>query len=117
MSNYTYKYTTNLTLINGFSHQTLIKSPSITFSSGRSGQYLFFNQTRLYEATLDPTNIDVSSNNYFMSAFYNCSKLTYVHMPENSLKAAAKKFDLYYLRFDNTDVEPRDNTMTVSQYA
>lgn len=117
LSNYTYKYTTNLTSSNGFSSQTLIKSPSITFSSGTSGKYLFYNQTRLYEATLDPTNIDVSSNNYFMSAFNGCYRLTYIHMPENSVKAAAKKFDLYYLRFDNTDVEPRDNTMTVSQYA
>lgn len=52
-----------------------------------------------------------------MSAFNGCYRLTYIHMPENSVKAAAKKFNLYYLRFDNTDVEPRDNTMTVSQYA
>lgn len=52
-----------------------------------------------------------------MSAFNGCYNLTYIHMPENSVKAAAKKLNLYYLRFDNTDVEPRDNTMTVSQYA
>lgn len=95
----------------------MVKSPSITFSSEKDGRYLFSNQNRLYEATLDPTNINVSSNNYFRSAFDNCFALTYIHMPENSVKAAAKKFNLYYLRFDNTDVEPRDNTMTVSQYA
>lgn len=35
-------------------------------------------------------------------------------MPENSVK---RQIDLRYLKSNNTDVEPRDNTMTVSQYA
>ena len=82
--------------------------------NGKDGRRLFYNKTSLYEATVDPTNANDSSSQYLYNAFEGCSKLTYVHMPENSVK---REIDLHYLKSNNTDVEPRDNTMTVSQYA
>lgn len=114
LSNYKYNYTANLTLGRGFANGTLVKSPSITITSGQDGRYLFYNQYRLYEATIDPTNANDSSNYYLKHAFSGCHALIYVHMPENSVK---RQIDLSAIGIISTDAEPRDNTMTVSQYA
>lgn len=114
LSNYTYKYITNLTLGNGFAQGKLVKSPSITITSGKDGRNLFYNQYRLYEATIDPTNANDSSSYYLKNAFSGCHALIYVHMPENSVK---RQIDLSAIGIISTDAEPRDNTMTVSQYA
>lgn len=92
----------------------LVKSPSITIASGQDGRNLFYNQIRLYEATIDPTNANDSSRYYLQNAFSGCHALAYVHMPENSLK---RQINLSSMDMIYTDVEPRDNTMTVSQYA
>lgn len=114
LSNYKYNYTANLTLNNGFANSILVKSPSITITSGQDGRNLFWNQIRLYEATIDPTNANDSSRSYLQNAFSGCNALVYVHMPENSLK---RQINLSSMGMIYTDVEPRDNTMTVSQYA
>lgn len=114
LSNYSYNYTANLTLSNGFAMSILVKSPSITIASGQDGRNLFYNQWRLYEATIDPTNANDSSRYYLQNAFNGCNALTYLHMPENSLK---RQINLSSIAAVYTDVEPRDNTMTVSQYA
>ena len=114
LSNYKYNYTANLNLGNGFKGGVLVKSPSITITSGFDGRNLFYNQYRLYEATIDPTNANDSSNRYLQHAFNGCHALIYVHMPENSLK---RQIDLSAIGIISTDAEPRDNTMTVSQYA
>lgn len=114
LSNYSYNYTAILTLGNGFAHGILVKSPSITITSGKDGRNLFYNQWRLYEATIDPTNANDSSSYYLQNAFSGCSALTYLHMPENSLK---RQINLSAMGIISTDAEPRDNTMTVSQYA
>lgn len=92
----------------------MVKSPSITIASGQDGRNLFYNQIRLYEATIDPTNANDSSRYYLQNAFSGCNALIYVHMPENSLK---RQINLSSMGAISTDVEPRDNTMTVSQYA
>ena len=92
----------------------MVKSPSITIASGQDGRNLFYNQYRLYEATIDPTNANDSSSRYLQNAFNGCHALIYVHMPENSLK---RQIDLSAIGIISTDAEPRDNTMTVSQYA
>lgn len=92
----------------------LVKSPSITIASGKDGRNLFYNQIRLYEATIDPTNANDSSSYYLKNAFSGCHALIYVHMPENSVK---RQIDLSVIGTIDTDAEPRDNTMTVSQYA
>ena len=114
LSNYKYNYTANLNLGNGFAGGVLVKSPSITITNGLDGRNLFYNQYRLYEATIDPTNANDSSNRYLQNAFNGCHALIYVHMPENSLK---RQIDLSAIGIISTDAEPRDNTMTVSQYA
>ena len=114
LSNYKYNYTANLTLGNGFAQGILVKSPSITIASGQDGRNLFYNQYRLYEATIDPTNANDSSSRYLQNAFNGCHALIYVHMPENSVK---RQIDLSAIGIISTDAEPRDNTMTVSQYA
>ena len=112
LSNYRYHYSQNW----GYSpfNDNIVKSPSVIILNGKDGRRLFYNKTSLYEATVDPTNANDSSSQYLYNAFEGCSKLTYVHMPENSVK---REIDLHYLKSNNTDVEPRDNTMTVSQYA
>ena len=92
----------------------MVKSPSITITSGKDGRNLFYNQYRLYEATIDPTNANDSSSYYLKNAFSGCHELIYVHMPENSLK---RQINLDAMGIISTDAEPRDNTMTVSQYA
>lgn len=92
----------------------MVKSPSVIISSGTDGRRIFYNKPGLYEATVDPTNANDSSSQYLYYAFQGCYALTYVHMPENSVK---RQINLRYLSCSNTDTEPRDSSMTVSQYA
>ena len=92
----------------------MLKSPSVIIPRTGTGSRLFQHQGSLVEATVDPTKADDSSSDYLYDAFYGCTKLVYVHMPENSVK---RQIDLRFIATVYTDAEPRDNTMTVSQYA
>ena len=92
----------------------IVKSPSVIIPRTGTGRYLFQYKSSLVEATVDPTKVDDSSSDYLKEAFYGCDKLVYVHMPENSVK---RQIDLRFIATVYTDAEPRDNTMTVSQYA
>lgn len=92
----------------------IVKSPTVIIPRTGTGRYLFQYARSLVEATVDPTKADDSSSDYLYCAFDGCHALTYVHMPENSVK---RQIDLDAIRTIYTDVEPRDNTMTVSQYA
>lgn len=94
--------------------ENIVKSPSVIISSGETGHNLFQDRTSLTEATVDPTNADDSSSDYLYDTFYGCTKLVYLHMPENSVK---RQINLSDIATVYTDAEPRDNTMTVSQYA
>ena len=92
----------------------MVKSPSVIIPRTGTGRYLFEYNRSLVEATVDPTKADDSSSDYLYKAFDGCDKLVYIHMPENSVK---RQIDLNFIRTVYTDAEPRDNTMTVSQYA
>ena len=91
-----------------------MKSPTVNISSAYSdGRYLFDKCVNLVEATVNITN--AYDNSYYLyRAFYGCDKLVYVHMLENSVE---RQIDLSSIATVYTDAEPRDNTMTVSQYA
>ena len=111
-------YTYNVSDDNGNSSTlfstNIVKSPTVNISSGFSdGRYLFDKCVNLVEATVNITN--AYDNSYYLyRAFYGCTKLVYVHMLENSVK---RQIDLSSIATVYTDAEPRDNTMTVSQYA
>ena len=91
-----------------------MKSPTVNISSIYSdGKYLFDKCLNLVEATVNIT-AGRTDNNYLYRAFYGCAKLVYVHMLENSVE---RQIDLSSIATVYTDAEPRDNTMTVSQYA
>lgn len=92
----------------------IVKSPTVNISSVYSdGRYLFDKCVNLVEATVNITN--AYDNSYYLyHAFYGCTKLVYLHMLENSVK---RQIDLSSIATVYTDAEPRDNTMTVSQYA
>lgn len=91
-----------------------MKSPTVNISSIYSdGKYLFDKCLNLVEATVNIT-AEPTSDMYLYRAFYGCAKLVYVHMLENSVK---RQIDLSSIATVYTDAEPRDNTMTVSQYA
>ena len=92
----------------------IVKSPSIIIPQQETGQRLFQDRIFLAEATVDPTNANDLSDSYLYDAFYGCTNLVYLHMPENSVK---RQIDLSSIDTVYTDAEPRDNTMTVSQYA
>lgn len=93
----------------------IVKSPTVNISSVFSdGRYLFDKCFNLVEATVNITKANDSSSDYLYRAFYGCTKLVYVHMLENSVK---RQIDLSSIATVYTDAEPRDNTMTVSQYA
>ena len=110
LSSYTYR---NKNWSSPFDNN-IVKSPSVIIPKTGTGRYLFEYKGSLVEATVDPTKADDSSSDYLYKAFYGCDKLVYVHMPENSVK---RQIDLNFIRTVYTDAEPRDNTMTVSQYA
>ena len=93
----------------------IVKSPTVNISSIYSdGKYLFDKCSNLVEATVNITAGRTSSNMYLYRAFYRCTKLVYLHMLENSVE---RQIDLSSIATVYTDAEPRDNTMTVSQYA
>ena len=94
--------------------ENIVKSPSVIIPQERTGHSLFTDRTFLAEATVDPTNADDSDSSYLNNAFWGCVNLVYLHMPENSVK---RQINLSDIATVYTDAEPRDNTMTVSQYA
>lgn len=92
-----------------------MKSPTVNISSIYSGgKYLFDKCLNLVEATVNITAGRTFDSKYLYRAFYGCTKLVYVHMLENSVE---RQIDLSAIATVYTDAEPRDNTMTVSQYA
>lgn len=92
-----------------------MKSPTVNISSIYSdGKYLFDKCSNLVEATVNITGGITATDLYLYRAFYGCTKLVYLHMLENSVK---RQIDLSSIATVYTDAEPRDNTMTVSQYA
>lgn len=114
LSAYTYNFPTDNGNTSTPFSTNIVKSPTVNISSTYSdGRYLFDKCVNLVEATVNITN--AYDNSYYLyRAFYGCTKLVYVHMLENSVK---RQIDLSSIATVYTDVEPRDNTMTVSQYA
>ena len=113
LSAFTYNLLTESPMDSFFTAQ-VIKSPNIILNENVIGRYLFYNHGSLLEATVDPTKADDSTDSYLYDAFWGCSNLVYLHMPENSVK---RQINLSDIATVYTDAEPRDNTMTVSQYA
>ena len=114
LSSYTYQKNSYYYFVKSPFAEGIVKSPSVIIPQEETGQNLFTDRTFLAEATVDPTNANDSSSNYLYDAFYGCTKLVYLHMPENSVK---RQINLSDIATVYTDAEPRDNTMTVSQYA
>ena len=115
LSAYTYNFPTDDAMTSSPFSMNIVKSPTVNISSIYSdGKYLFDKCLNLVEATVNITAGKTSSDKYLYRAFYGCTKLVYVHMLENSVK---RQIDLSSIATVYTDVEPRDNTMTVSQYA
>ena len=115
LSAYTYNFPNDDTTRTSPFSTNIVKSPTVKISSIYSdGKYLFDKCSNLVEATVNITAGRTSSNMYLYRAFYGCTKLVYLHMLENSVE---RQIDLSSIATVYTDAEPRDNTMTVSQYA
>ena len=113
LSAYTYNFPNDNAATSSPFSTNIVKSPTVNISS-LDGRYLFDKCLNLVEATVNITAGSPSSAYYLYRAFYGCAKLVYVHMLENSVE---RQIDLSSIATIYTDVEPKDNTMTVSQYA